>query len=253
MDVSYREPVKSAYFEWGDPFSPQDLAVAQLHFDVVLSEEHERSAEVTSHTVEQGAAIVDHVRPNPDRLQLVCFVSNSPIVTNSGLILPMTLQLDAPGSGSLLEGGTSALLDKGLQFVGLQKGFPSSITVNVLQFDSEHDFVADAYETLTRLRDTAQILTVVTPRATYFSMVVERVQMRRDAGTGTSANFEIDLKEIRIVSSSITDAPLPTIPQAAPKKDLGNQAPKVPDGPKESTAHRAAVGLGAPSANIFGN
>ncbi len=260
MDRSYREPVKSAYIAWGDPLTDPGGSLGQLHFDVVYSEEHERTAEVTSHTVEQGAAIVDHVRPNPDHLTLNVFVSNSPLDSPDSQLFWQVLNLDPPGqvnkdgSPSFFAGGTSALLDSGLQALGLQSGFPTGVAVNTYLFDTEHDYVQDTYKALTRLRNTATLCSVVTPKEFYTNMVIERIAMRRDASTGTSGNFEIEFREIRIVSSSITDAPLPTIPRAIPTVNKGKLDPKPTEGPKQSIAVReslrAGVSLPGPAAGF---
>lgn len=251
-----REPIIPSYIAWGDPIT-DPTTVGQLHFDAVLVEEHELTAEVTQHTVEQGSPIVDHVRPNPDEVTLTVFVSNTPIRSPDGQVLPLTLALDPPGPSGLLAGGTSGLIGKGLQAIGLQDGFPSAITPNVLQFIGETDYVQNALKTLTQLRDTATLLSVVTPRKFYSNMVVRRIAMHRDAGTGTGAQFELSFLEVRIVSSNIVDAPLPTIAKAAPTVDKGKLDPTAASAPKQSVALKNALNSGVqvgngPASNAIG-
>lgn len=255
---SPREPVVSAHLTWGDPITDPASALGQLEFDVVIAEHHERSTEVTDHSVEQGTAVVDHVRPNPDRLNLEVFVSNTPIRPNAndGQVLPLVLDLDPPGQGGFFTGGSSALLERGLQAVGLAKGFPTQVTANVLQFSEDTDYVQNTYNILTQLRDTATLLAIPTPRQTYFNMVIEKISMERDRQTGTSATFSIDFRQIRIVSSSIVDAPLPSIPRAVPNIDKGKRDPKAVSQPKQSVllheAQRMGISVGNGQASNVG-
>lgn len=47
--------------------------------DATVSQSHDRSFQVTSHPVEAGADVTDHVRALPVRLTLDCVVSNAPL------------------------------------------------------------------------------------------------------------------------------------------------------------------------------
>jgi hypothetical protein len=49
-------------------------------FDVFENESHKATAKVTDHPVESGAQVSDHVMQEPDTLDLVARVSNTPIV-----------------------------------------------------------------------------------------------------------------------------------------------------------------------------
>ena len=64
-----------AFLSWTD-----DANVPQnLYFDLAFSYGAEHSSEVTTHPVESGANIADHVRVKPLQIKLEVFVSNSPI------------------------------------------------------------------------------------------------------------------------------------------------------------------------------
>lgn len=54
------------------------LAIVQ--FDAVVSERHELSADVTSHPVEKGSDITDHIRKKPDELSIDGIVTLTPTV-----------------------------------------------------------------------------------------------------------------------------------------------------------------------------
>lgn len=239
-----RQPIVPAYITWGDAITDPASALGSLTFDAILSEDHERTAVVTDHAVEKGSNIVDHVRPLPDRLSLEAFVSNSPITSADSQLLPLTLDLPQPGQAGFLAGGTGALLSKGLQAIGLQKGYPSSITAQVMQFSGETDYVRATYEQLTFLRDTATLLEVVTPQASYPNMVLERIGLHRDAQTGTSGTFSLEFRQIRVVSSKITDAPQPSIPRNAPSLSKGKKDAAAAKARMQSLAFRGGNALG---------
>jgi hypothetical protein len=232
---SPREQVVQAFIGWGDPVNDPAGNLGELHFDVILSESHELTTLVTEHSVEQGSAIVDHVRPNPDKVTLEVFVSNTPIYSSDGTVGALTLDVPQPGptdkdgnpDNRFLAGGTTALLDKGLQLIGLQKGLPTQVTANVLRFQGPTDYVRNCYAKLRLLRDSATLLRLTTPRADYDNMIIETVTMHRDKSTGTSANFTLNFRQINIVTSRVVAAPIPSVPAAAPvqpngKKDTAN-------------------------------
>ncbi len=201
---------------------------------------------VTEHTVEQGSAVVDHVRPNPQTLTLEVFVSNVPITAGADRdFLPFTLDLGTPGDGSFFAGGTGALIQSGLQALGFVKPAPTSATVTVLQFTGEVDFVRAALDQLTDLMERAILFQVYTPKANYDNMVLSGIEMHRDKGTGTSGYFTLNFKQIRIVASKIVDAPLPTILRATPAPDQGKKDTKVADGSKKSLLKHIGAAVGA--------
>lgn len=52
-----------------------------VEFDVSENETHESTAKATSHPVESGAEISDHIQQDPDTLDLQVVVSNTPILS----------------------------------------------------------------------------------------------------------------------------------------------------------------------------
>lgn len=253
---SARVPVTPAYIAYGDPFTDLPSQLGQITFDVILSEEHERGAIVTDHPVEQGINVADHVRPLPDRLTLEGFTSNSPIDSPDSNWLPMTLDLPIPGQDgplSFLNGGTTGLIQKGLAAMGIG-GPPTSATVYVQQFIGSTDYVRQTYELLTYLRDSATLLTVFTPQSEYYDMILERVTLHRDASTGTSGNFTLEFRQVRVVQSSVVAAPLPAIPRSGTSVSQGKKDPKAASAAMQSailkTALAAVLHLPGPAAGF---
>ncbi len=229
FEGAHREPILPAHLTWGDPVTDPTTAQGILAFDAVLSEQHQLSAEVTDYAVEQGIAVVDHVRPNPDRITLEVFVSNTPVYSDDGVNGPLTLDLPYPDQAP------AGFAAGGFQAVSAALTRPTQVSANVMQFDGDIDYVAQAFSQLQVLKDTATLLSIITPRKAYFNMILERVDMRRDKQVGSGgANFSLDFREIRIVSSKIVAAPLPTIPRAIPTVDKGKKDPSAAPVPKQS-------------------
>lgn len=220
-----RLQVKSAYLQWQAALATDP--VPALFFDAVLSEDHERAADISEYAVEQGYAVVDNVRPLPSKLTLEVFVSNSPIISQDGQVLPLTILIDPVGQAVLkLRVGNLAPINDPLSLLG-----PTSVTASTLQFTGDIDYVGTTFATLVGLRDSATLLTITTPKAFYENMIIEKISMHRDASTGTSGKFSLEFREIRIVSSKVVAAPNPSILTSTPETSQGAKStantPKV--------------------------
>ena len=262
VGTSNRIPVTPSYISWGDPTTDPPASLGWLGFDVIISEEHSRAAVITDHSVEEGINIVDNVRPLPDYVELEVLVSNSPINSTDATRAAMQIDIPQPGQGGFLAGGTGALIGNvaaalsgpegdpnnptsSLQrFLGFTGGLPTTLSPLVDQFAGDQDYVRNAYTTLTALRDTATLLSVLTPRATYTNMLIETIKMHRDASTGTSARMSIEFRQVRIVSSSVVDAPQPSVPRGQNSVSKGNSATTAPTGPMTSVAKTATDSAG---------
>ena len=59
--------------------------IGGLSLDATLSENHERSSDITESPVETGATITDHVILNPERVTIEGFVTDAPAVLLGGI------------------------------------------------------------------------------------------------------------------------------------------------------------------------
>ena len=139
------------------------VKIGTVTLDVSLSEAHSSTNEVTDHPVEQGVNIVDHVRPKPDILRLEGMVSNTP------LPLPTA--------------ETQVRTSKG-------RTFRSRSEIN-------QTAAGTAYSDLLALKENATLVTVVTGLRTYTDMVIESLDVPRDARTGQTLRFSCTLKQVR--------------------------------------------------------
>jgi len=256
--------ILSAYLSWTDTSQLAAAGLpnfAEMHFDAVLSEEHEHASEVTEHTVEQGAAVVDHVRPLARRVTLEVFVSNTPIGSPDAQRAPIQFAVALPkdatqpslgtitvpqphqdGFLAFLQGGSSQIIGGVLNAAGLTTGnvtsytpqtalpgpYQDNVNLNVDQFIGAADYPLQTFNNLEVLRTSATLLNINTPKAYYTNMVLESVKMSRNPKTGTGANFTLMFREIRFVNSSVVAAPQPSVPSAAQTQNKGKTDVKPP-------------------------
>ena len=209
-----------AFLSWID-----DANEAQsLYFDLAFSYGAEHSSEVTTHPVESGANIADHVRVKPMQIKLEVLVTNSPIAD-----LP-----DGSRQG---------------KFASTSLTYPTALaasygpkTINSYQFSGPNsDYVNDTYTKLWFLHDAHQLLTVTTPIKSYQNLVITAVKFTRDeANSGDAGRFSIEMEEIVIVTSDIVDSAV--IPQAKKTETLGQTETEDTDTPQdqESVGHALA-------------
>lgn len=234
-----------------------------LTFDVLVSETHDFVSEVTSHPVEAGANVTDHVRVIPTALSFEVFRSNEPIENfrqrnydgtpfeqdPTGLHLK-SMQLDVPRFDPPLQPTPGSVFGKitqgAAQIIQAGKdtlfGSTPPSKVEVWTIDSAKDFVLDALNTLEAARDRASLFQVVTPKKTYQDAVLTKCTMKRDAGTGTGATFNLEFQLLRFVGVEIVKAPKPTALRSTSKKNKGvvnMKQVEIEGGEKASIAHEA--------------
>lgn len=243
---------KAAYLAWtsagGTP--------GHLYFDAVLGETHRFSAQVTTNPVESGVDITDNVRADLDKITLEVYVSNSPIDAGS-----LTDQGERDGGGKNLvklevpEYKAPLAPTPGAVFGAVGDAIGSLIGGNkkvegaeVITFPTKFSSVNQVIQQLRALRDTGQIIQVMTPHWDYQSMLITSVEMPRTLAEGDGAKFSIELSEIRVVESKRTDkpVPVPTQPRALGKKDKGAKGPVEADAGQKKTAAAALADAGTP-------
>lgn len=221
---------------------PDDGSDRIVTFDAIEDELHETIAVVTDHPVEVGVDVTDHVRPLPDRLSLVGYVSNQPIVVNPftqrGEIRSFKLEVPQyepplePTPGSIFR-NTIAAVD------GLLFGEPEH-TAQVLAFSSPFDAIRETYDLLVELQKGAVLLEVITPLRWYEDMILERVGAPRTS-FDSGVSFGLDLRQLRVVESGqVVAAPVPEEPRGGPEQAKGSQGAKPP-GAGEDEAQGASI------------
>jgi hypothetical protein len=245
-----------AYLQWADGNVGRIFT-----FDAVTTETHMLVSQLASHPVESGVNIVDNVNQQSDELMLEGIVTETPLSAirsvqgaKSYPLVLKSLALDLPKGKSYEQvsvpiqwpaASVSSILSSGLfaaPLTAFQAAFrPSkynaliqdvdrsqSRQVLTLQATEDFDPVQDAFDSIRAAKEAAILITAHTPKHTYTNMIVTSVSMTRTPENGMAAMFSITLVNVRIVSSKIVKAPVPTEKRAVASVSKGNQPPVEP-------------------------
>jgi hypothetical protein len=200
----------------------RSMKVDTIEIDSCLDENHDLPNVVTSHPVEEGSPITDHVRPDPDTVSLRCYVSNTPLSLEQAGRAVRSGDVDYTTSAA-----TSARLSTG-EVTG--RG-------------------ANAYAKLLKLRNEGTLIEVVTTLRTYKKdgdggLVIERLSIPRTRENFDGLEFNLTLKQIRIVRNRrATDRRQRSVNTRAAKKDGHKTTEEVED--NRSELAKTADGDGA--------
>jgi hypothetical protein len=162
--------------------------LAKIVVDAVASENHGKTNTVTDHPVEEGMNVSDHIRPEPDVVQLDCVISNHPLslaqrqhAVDAGAVTSTTRVQSAPGYAEAVHA----------QFEALR----------------------------------TSLWTIVTTLRTYDSMAIQSLPVTRDPKTANALHFTIGFKTIRVVKNKLTRVVVSRDPRAGGKISKGKQTP----------------------------
>lgn len=202
-----------AHLEWKDQLGQ----VIALHFDAIQIVEHNQSALVTSHPVEDGPDISDHIRPELPRISLSGLVSNTPIraiaalTSKNGNRKAIGAYRKVPLAKSPAGGPRASALQGGLVQAGINaiRGATLPTDFEALQFDGLQSRVKEVTDILTEALEEKRLVKFVDEARAYENMAIERRAVVRSADGGKAAQVQLDLVQIKIVTSAVVDAPIP--------------------------------------------
>lgn len=210
---------------WEDGVSAQTYSV---RIDATVSESHVFANTVTDHPIERGAALTDHVRPNPARLTITGMVSNHPFVLPADHIGPAVEETRqtvdvriAPRVRVIPIVPPTAVLAP-LQrpdvavTTRISRGYSTSATV--VTFSNSFDRARAVFDSLVTLRDNGTLIRVVTSLRDYPSMVIESLTVPRDAATGEALVFDIALKQV--ITATLQQVAVPAAKGPRTKKAI---------------------------------
>lgn len=212
-----------------------------LNFDLVTSEDTERTVTITTSPVEKGPNVADNARAELPSISLEVVVSNAPIRdANYRGSSNQLVELPTPTYPGKV--GIFAVVNTFI--AGYDQPIPTS--VSALKFNQLFDAVKETENVLNRLEETAQLIDVYTTTSAWRGCVLESYHLHKDAATGTSGTFTLAFKQIRIVELKIVTAPVPTEVRAKTAVKKGPQGPVTVDPKKrvslaDKGAHRVGV------------
>lgn len=151
-------------------FKKTRAIVGIVQFDASLSESHASTISVTSHAIEAGSTITDHVFKNPELIEITGVVSNTPIVFLADVLADSPL--------TTARGISQTRVD-------------------------------DAYNELLRVQKSGELVEVVTSLRNYSNMLLESVTVDRDATLGNVLRTRVTLREVLVANSISLDLPSP--------------------------------------------
>lgn len=237
---------------------PQHALIGDVWLDVSVRETHAITAEVSDHPVEDGAAVSDHVRPQPRSIEIEGLITNTPIEepqshAESARLVHRYPYIEAatpsprripPATGEILAepalGGLEALPGAGqaLAVAGLlrirapQRRYAAEqyhtdpqartrYSLGARSFSVEFDRVRSAYSALTLIVEQSILITVYTALERYTDVALTALNFERSAQIGRGAlRFTAQGRVLRFVDSEEVSVP----PLAHAKKSVGKQA-----------------------------
>lgn len=169
--------------------SERDLFIA----DIAVSQTHSLGGSVTTHAVERGVDIADHVICEAAKLTLEMEVSNTPQFCNRDTTRrrPVVSTGNRPNSFR-------------------DQGFPET-----------NNRIESAYQALRTIRCERRVFDVQTKLHLYKNMVIESLDVSQDAETNNVMRFTAELVEVNIVGSETTRYKRFADTNKAPKKERG--------------------------------
>lgn len=180
-----------------------------LTFDATIRELHTISATSTSHPVERGVAISDHVQPDLAQVSLEVHVSNTPVYDpHEGAALGQITTATLEGTRRTISRGAKVERGGKVQEAEFENTTESK-GANVLQFPLAFDRVLDIAGVLERLCREGQDVTLSTTQRQWDFMLIKRVSNPRDAENGHATTFSVDLEEVRFAEGETVGVPEP--------------------------------------------
>jgi hypothetical protein len=226
---------------------PVPLAV----LDVVKDEVVEYEVDVTDHPVEAGPEVSDHAQLKPTVIRLKGTISSTPLdlsvaIANiaAGAYAAIT---DSQARSNLLNSAASQA--SGIVGTALQ-GKPQNLAASALSAAVD----AVSRTILIAACEARVPFTLITKRQTYKNVLIRRLSFPRNEETGFALDFEMDIKQVRIVSPlkvQKTQVSETVISSASSSTNLGNQSTQLASTQVQSAVQSSPFGLSPGTANKF--
>lgn len=217
---------------------PVPLAV----LDVVKDEVVEYDAEIAEHPVEAGPEVSDHSQKKNPTIRLKGTISNTPLDLSVAIANIAAGGLAAISSAQARSNLLNSAVTQAVGIAGATlQGNASIIGGSV--FAGAVDAVSRTI--LQYVFESGTPFSVMTKRATYKNVIIQRLRFPRNEHTGFSLDFEIDLKQIRIVSplkilkNSVSEDVIST---ASSSTSLGSQATDTASPQIEQAVQKTSLG-----------
>ena len=217
---------------------PVPLAV----LDVVKNEVIEYDSEITEHPVESGPEIGDHQQLHNPTIRLKGTMSATPLDLSVAVANLAAGALAAISSSQARSNLLNSGLSQGIGIIGAKlQGSAGNLAANA--FSGAVDAISRTI-LLTAFQNKTPF-NVITKRAIYTNCLIKRLSFPRDENTGYALDFEMDIKQIRIVSPlkvQKTSVAENVISGAASSTNLGSQATQLASSQMQGAVSGSSLG-----------
>lgn len=220
-------------------------STAMIFLDATLRENFDATTEVTQHPVEDGADISDHVILKPLKLTIDGVISETPFSIEGqklGFATSVAASIGQSVGGAI--GALAAGYGAAKSLAGVLQ--PKSITGGEVRDEefknvpSENSRLRDAVNEFLNMRQSKQVVSIVTGLKQYKNMILVSFTVSRDQNTGQSINLHLEFQEIVLAESKTVKIAIPKIKSAIPKSEQGRKTPAEVTGQKGSIAKKLA-------------
>lgn len=201
---------------------------ASIILDATISEDFDQPIEVTTHPVEKGVDISDHVILRPKTLKIEGKISETPFSTSAqiaGVATSVAAKIGQNLGGAL--GGAVGSFGISKTLAGVLKPKAASGTLDkngkftakdTTSLGGDNPRIRDAMTEFGLIRDGKQAITIVTGLQQYKDYILTKFKVSRDTSSGGSINVSLEFQELQIAESENVVVRIPAIRGA-----LGNQ------------------------------
>lgn len=182
--------------------------IAAIKLDASVSELHSYENEITQYPIEDGGQIIDHVRQLPIGLSIDGLVTQTPVVEFTGSTSP-----DDAEFNSIVRTDQTDVVSVAFNELLKYGGFPT-------EGNDEKN------------KDTFELVDVVTGLRVYSNMAIKSISIPRNATTGRSLRFSIQL--IQVEKATVDFAELPNV------ANINNTEPNIKN-EAQSTQEKGVV------------
>lgn len=203
--------------------------IGSIFLDASIDEGHSMTAQATSHPVETGSNISDHVHTDPRMVRIDGLITNHPIDLPGSHAAGVQIAdkefewTEQPSIGGVQLGGPGVI-------GGIVGGVVSAVGADVHKgsakgFEPSFDRVQDVWKEFEAIHNEGRVVDIVTTLHVYHNMVIESLDVQRNAASGNSLPFVATAKQILIVETGVVPSPVkPTVERGKPENTRGKQS-----------------------------
>lgn len=210
----------------------RNATTGTIIIDALESESFGATAEMTSHPVEEGADVTDHVIIKPKTLSIKGKVTMTPFSLASSIAGASTSVAAGIGAGL---GGALGNVTKSIGGVAgsAAGGLAGKSLAGLLGQDGDR-VLEDVVNAFIAIRDSKKLVSIQTGLQLYTDYILESFRCDRDKSTGGSINVTLEFKELITAASetALVNVPIPKEKKALATQNKGRKTPETPKAPE---------------------